>query len=81
MTGTELSTFVDEVNGGASIGATLKFQFVNIAKALVEQRRPWMILRYTDTSKTVSATTQSVWNTSIDLSTIARFNRFSARTN
>jgi hypothetical protein len=74
MTGHVLDTFVDEVDGGASIGSTLKFQLVNIYKALVEQRRPWMILRYTDTSKTVA--TDSTWQTAIDLSTIDRFSRF-----
>jgi hypothetical protein len=74
MTGTELSTFCEGINGGASIGDTLLFQFVNLAKAMVEQLRPWMVLRYTDTSKTV--TTGNTWQTAIDLSTIARFNRF-----
>jgi hypothetical protein len=45
-----------------------------LAKALVEQRRPWVILRSTDTSKLVTAAT--TWQTAIDLSTITRFNRF-----
>jgi hypothetical protein len=74
MTGTELATFCQEVNGGASIGSTVLFQFLNLAKAMVEQLRPWMVLRYTDTSKMV--TTGNTWQTAIDLSTIARFNRF-----
>ena len=74
MTGDVLDTFVDEVNGGASIGSTLKFQLINLYKAMVEQRRPWMVLRYTDTSKTV--TTANTWQTAIDLSTITRLNRF-----
>jgi hypothetical protein len=74
MTGTELPTFCEEINGGASIGDTLLFQFLNLAKALIEQRRPWVILRDTDTSKTV--TTGNTWQTAIDLSTIDRFNRF-----
>jgi hypothetical protein len=74
MSGTELETFCTELNGGASIGSTLLFQFLNLAKALIEQRRPWMVLRYTDSSKTV--TTANTWQTAIDLSTIARFNRF-----
>jgi hypothetical protein len=42
---------------------------------MVEQRRPWMILRHTDTSKTVTAS-MSAWQTAIDLSTVARFSRF-----
>jgi hypothetical protein len=75
MTGAQLATFCEELNGGASIGDTLLFQLINMAKANVEQRRPWMILRYTDTSKTVSASTNA-WQTAIDLSSIARFSRF-----
>jgi hypothetical protein len=74
MTGNELETFATEVNGGASIGSTFLFQLFNICKALVEQRRPWMVLRGTDTSKTVA--TSNTWQTAIDLSTITRFNRF-----
>ena len=75
MNGAQLATFVEELNGGASIGATLLTQLLNMAKAVVEQQRPWMILRATDTSKTVTASTNG-WQTAIDLSTIARFNRF-----
>jgi hypothetical protein len=74
MTGPELATFCEEVNGGASIGDTLLFQLLNLSKAMVEHRRPWMLLRKTDTSKTV--TTGSTWQTAIDLSTITRFHRF-----
>jgi hypothetical protein len=74
VTGPELETFATEINGGASIGSTLLFQFINLAKAMVEQLRPWMVLRYTDTSKSVTAA--NTWQTAIDLSTIARFNRF-----
>ena len=66
--------FCEEINGGASIGDTLLFQFLNLAKAMVEQLRPWMGLRYTDTSKSV--TTANTWQTAIDLSTVARLNRF-----
>jgi hypothetical protein len=74
MDGPTLSTFIDELNGGDSIGSTLKFQLVNAFKAILEQERPWMVLRKTDTSKTV--TTASTWQTAIDLSTLTRFNRF-----
>jgi hypothetical protein len=52
MNGSQLATFTEELNGGASIGSTLLFQLLNLAKAMIEQRRPWMILRDTDTSKT-----------------------------
>lgn len=74
MTGEEFATAAEEINGGASIGSTLLFQFGNLGKNLIEQRRPWMILRKTDTSKTV--TSGNTWQTAIDLSTITDFNRF-----
>jgi hypothetical protein len=74
MTGTELETFCEEINGGASIGSTVLFQFINLAKAMVEQSRPWVLLRYTDTSTTVAA--GNTWQTAIDLSAIARLSRF-----
>ena len=76
MTGTELETLATEVNGGDPIGSTLLFQLLNIARQTVEKRRPWMFLRRTDTSKTVSASSQSAWQTGIDLSTITEFARF-----
>src|SRR5690349_11510264 len=78
MTGTELSAFCEELNGGASIGDTLLFQFINLAKAMVEQLRPWVLLRNTDTSITV--TPANTWQTVIDLSGIARFSRFYGET-
>jgi hypothetical protein len=77
MTGPELETFCEELNGGASIGSTLLFQFINLARAMVEQLRPWAVLLYTDTSKTVSA--NNTWQTAIDLSGIARLNRFNGQ--
>jgi hypothetical protein len=78
MTGPELLTFAEEVNGGASIGETILLQLLNLAKAMAEQLRPWVWLRDTDTSKTV--TTANTWQTAIDLSPIARFNRFYGET-
>jgi hypothetical protein len=63
---------VEEINGGDPIASTLRFQFGNLGKNLIEQRRPWMILRKTDTSKTTSNT----WQTAIALSTIEDFSRF-----
>lgn len=76
MTGPELATLATEVNGGDSIGDTLLFQLLNIARQMVEKRRPWMLLRRTDTSKTVQASAASAWQTGIDLSSITRFSRF-----
>jgi hypothetical protein len=74
LSGSELKTLVNELNGGATIGDTLLFQLLHVAKAIVEQRRPWMILRKTDTSQT--GATANTWQTAIDLSTISDFNRF-----
>jgi hypothetical protein len=65
MTGSELATFTTEVNGGASIGSTFFFQLFNICRTLVEQRRPWMMLRYTDTSKSVTAANTANRNRSL----------------
>jgi hypothetical protein len=61
MTGPELETFCEEINGGASIGTTVLFQFINLAKAMVEQTRPWVALRETDVSKSVAA--GNTWQT------------------
>jgi hypothetical protein len=73
MTGPELSTFCDELNGDAIIGDTLKSGLLNLAKAIIEQKRPWVVLRSTDSSKSVTAANS--WQTAIDLSTVARFKR------
>ncbi len=73
MTGATLTTFITGLNGGASIDATLLEILVQSAQAILEEERPWMVLRKTDTSKTV--TTGNSWQTAIDLSTIADFSR------
>lgn len=72
--GTELETLVTSLNGGASIELTLLDVLVSTAKTIIEEERPWMVLRKTDTSKTV--TTANLWTTAIDLSTITDFSRF-----
>ena len=74
MNGEVLNTLCTELNGGEPLGDTLALQLINLAKGLVEQRRPWMILRSTDAS--ISVTAGNTWQTGIDLSTIERFNRF-----
>ncbi len=74
MNGSELEDLCTEINGGDSIGTTLLTSLLNTAKSMVEELRPWMVLRATDTSKTVY--TSGTWQTAIDLSTITRFNRF-----
>ena len=73
-TGAELTTFITGLNGDATIDPTLLAVLVDNAKAIIEEERPWVVLRKTDTSKT--ATTAGTWQTAIDLSTITDFSRF-----
>ena len=72
-TGAELSTFITSLNAEAAIDATLLDVLVNTARAIIEEERPWMVLRKTNSSKSV--TTSSTWQTAIDLSTITDFSR------
>lgn len=73
-TGQELATFITSLNAGASIEDTLLDVLVDNARTIIEEERPWMVLRKTDSSKTV--TTANTWETAIDLSTISDFSRF-----
>jgi hypothetical protein len=73
-TGAELTTFITSLNAEANIDATLLDVLVDNARTVIEEERPWMVLRKTDTSKTV--TTANTWQTAIDLSTISDFSRF-----
>ncbi len=73
-TGAQLSTFINLLNAEANVDATLLDTLVDTAKSVIEEERPWMCLRKTDTSKTV--TTANTWQTAIDLSTITDFSRF-----
>jgi hypothetical protein len=73
-TGTELYTFITSLNGGATIDIDMLDVLVDTARAVIEEERPWMNLRKTDTSKT--ATMSNTWQTAIDLSTITDFSRF-----
>ena len=72
-TGAELTTFITGLNADASIDPTLLDVLVDNAKAVLEEERPWMVLRKTDTSKSVA--TSDTWQTAIDLSTISDFSR------
>ena len=74
MTGTQLETLCTELNGGASIGSTFLFQLINLAKGIVENRRPWMTLRSTDISVAVLA--GNTWQTALSTAGIPRFSRF-----
>lgn len=73
-TGAELYTFINGLNAEATIDIDLLTVLVDTALATIEEERPWMVLRKTDTSKTV--TTGNTWQTAIDLSTITDFSRF-----
>lgn len=73
-TGENLVDFITALNAGASIDADLLNVLVDNARTIIEEERPWMVLRKTDTSKTV--TTGNTWQTAIDLSTITDFSRF-----
>lgn len=75
-TGAELKTFINSLNAEANIDNTLLETLVDNARTVIEEERPWMVLRKTDTSKTV--TTGNTWQTAIDLSTITDFSRFYA---
>lgn len=75
-TGAQLTTFITGLNGGSTIDATLLDVLVGSAQAILEEERPWEVLRKTDSSKTV--TTGNTWQTAIDLSTITDFSRFYA---
>lgn len=72
-TGAQLKTFITSLNAEATIGADLLDVLVDNARAIIEEERPWMVLRKTDTSKSV--TTANTWETAIDLSTISDLSR------
>lgn len=74
MTGAQLYTFMTGLNAEASIDPTLADVLVNNGKAILEEERPWMVLRKLDTSKAI--TTVSTWETAIDLSTITDLSAF-----
>lgn len=73
-TGQQLRTFATSLNSEATIDDELLSVLMETGKAVLEEERPWLNLRKTDTSKTV--TTANTWQTAIDLSTITDFSRF-----
>lgn len=73
-TGAQLNTFITSLNADAVIDATLLDVLVDNARTIIEEERPWVVLRKTDTSKSV--TTANTWQTAINLSTITGFSRF-----
>lgn len=72
--GSELLTFMTGLNGGFPIDTDLATVLVDNAKSILEEERPWMVLRKTDSSKTV--TTANTWQTAISLATITDFSKF-----
>lgn len=74
MNGETFGTFIEGLNGGASIEPVLLNVLVNTAKTIIESERDWMVLRKTDKSKT--ATAAGTWQTAFDLSTITDFSHF-----
>ncbi len=73
-TGAELTTFITGLNGGATIDPTLLASLVDNGRAILEEERPWMVLRKTDTS--LSLTTANTWQTAKAISGITDFSRF-----
>lgn len=73
-TGANLYEFLTLLNGGATIDLTLATILVDNARAILEEERPWEVLRKTDTSLSVS--TSNTWETGTDLSSITDFSRF-----
>jgi len=76
MTPAAIKTLCTSLNGGATIDDTLLTSLLNIAKAIFEGERDWMMLRKTNTSLSVSASNTSQWNTAISLAGITDFSRF-----
>jgi len=74
MIGTELTTFITGLNGGATIDPTLLAVLINTAKTIIEEERPWMVLRKTNTS--LSLSTSDTWQTAKSISGITDFANF-----
>ena len=75
-TGAKLYEFLTSLNGGANIDVDAATILIDNAKTILEEERPWEVLRKIDRSKSVS--TDNTWQTEIDLSTIEDFSRFYA---
>ena len=74
MTGEELTTFITGLNGGATIDPTLLSVLINTGKSIIEEERPWMCLRKTNSALNLS--TGNTWQTAKSLSTITDFGNF-----
>ncbi len=73
-TGQELYTLMGSLNGDADLDITLAETLVATAKSMIEEERPWMVLRKTDTSLSVS--TSDTWQTAKSIAGITDFSSF-----
>ena len=73
-TGQELTTFITGLNAEAAVDPTLLAILAQTAQAIIEEERPWMVLRKRNTA--LSLTTANLWTTATSLSTVSNFSRF-----
>jgi len=73
-TGAQLTTFITGLNAEATVDPTLLAILVQTSQAIIEEERPWMVLRKTNTALTL--TTANTWQTATSLSSVTDFSRF-----
>ena len=74
MTGETLNTFITGLNADSTIDSTMLNVLINTAKLIIEEERPWMVLRKTNTA--ITLTGSETWQTAKTLSGITDFSRF-----
>lgn len=72
-TGKQLATFINGLNAEADIDVTLLTVLVDTAKTILEGERPWVALRRTNTSKTLTGNTEGQ---TVDISDITDLQSF-----
>jgi len=73
-TGKNLSTFITSLNSEADIDATLLDVLVDNARTVLEEERPWMVLRRVNSSLSLAGGIQN--HASVSMATITDFSRF-----
>lgn len=73
-TGEQLYTFMTHLNGDVPLDQDLASTLISTAKAVIEEERPWCVLRKTNTSLTVASS--DTWQTAKSLSGITDFSAF-----
>lgn len=73
-TGQDLTNFITGLNADAAIDPTLLTVLVDTAKVIIEGERPWVILRRTNTS--LSLTTANQYTDAVSLAGISDFAEF-----